>query len=66
VSKPEFVYVSYIKTTPDLLYRALTERAFMERYWGIIVESEWKVGSPITWERGGVQARGSAPGRSRG
>jgi len=53
LSKPEFVYVSYIRTTPDLLYRALTERAFMERYWGVVVESDWKVGSPITWERGG-------------
>ena len=53
MSKPEFVYVSYIKTSPDLLYRALTERAFMERYWGVVVESDWKVGSPITWERGG-------------
>ena len=53
MTKPEFVYVSYIRTTPDLLYRALTERAFMERYWGIVAESDWEVGSPITWERGG-------------
>ena len=53
MSKPEFVYVSYIKTTPALLYRALTERAFMERYWGVVADSDWKVGSPITWERGG-------------
>jgi uncharacterized protein YndB with AHSA1/START domain len=54
VSKPEFVYVSYIRTTPELLYRALTERAFMERYWGVVVASDWKVGSAITWERDGM------------
>ena len=39
---PEFVYVSYIRLTPELLYRALTERAFMERYWGVVVESDWQ------------------------
>ena len=39
MSKPEFVYVSYIRTTPELLYRALTERVFMERYWGIVVRA---------------------------
>ena len=55
MSKPEFVYVSYIRTTPELLYRALTERAFMERYWGVVVESDWKVGSAITWEKNGMR-----------
>ena len=49
-----FVYVSYIRTTPELLYRALTERAFMERYWGVVVESDWQVGSAITWEKDGM------------
>jgi uncharacterized protein YndB with AHSA1/START domain len=55
MSNPEFVYVSYIRTTAELLYRALTERAFMERYWGVVVESDWQVGSPITWERNGTR-----------
>jgi uncharacterized protein YndB with AHSA1/START domain len=55
LSKPEFVYVSYIRTTPELLYRALTERAFMERYWGVVVESDWEVGSAITWEKNGLR-----------
>jgi uncharacterized protein YndB with AHSA1/START domain len=55
LNKPEFVYVSYIRTTPELLYRALTERAFMERYWGVVVESDWEVGSAITWERRGLR-----------
>ena len=61
MSKPEFVYVSYIRTTPELLYRALTERAFMERYWGVVVESDWQVGSPITWERSGLRQRATGP-----
>ena len=55
MSKPQFVYVSYIRTTPELLYRALTERAFMERYWGVVVESDWTVGSAITWEKNGMR-----------
>jgi uncharacterized protein YndB with AHSA1/START domain len=55
VTKPEFVYVSYIRTAPELLYRALTERALMERYWGVVVESDWAVGSPITWEKNGLR-----------
>jgi uncharacterized protein YndB with AHSA1/START domain len=55
LSKPEFVYVSYIRTTRELLYRALTERAFMERYWGVVAESDWKAGSAITWEKNGLR-----------
>ncbi len=55
MSKPEFVHVSYIKTAPELLYRALTERAFMERYWGVVVESDWRVGSAIIWEKNGMR-----------
>jgi uncharacterized protein YndB with AHSA1/START domain len=55
VSKPEFVYVSYIRTTPELLYRALTERAFIERSLGVVVESDWKPGSAITWEKNGLR-----------
>ncbi len=55
MSNPEFVYVSYIRTTPELLYRALTERSFMERYWGVVVESDWDVGSAVTWEKNGLR-----------
>lgn len=55
MSKPEFVYVSYIRTTPELLYRALTERAFMERYWGVVVQSDWTPGSAVTWEKNGLR-----------
>jgi DNA-binding transcriptional ArsR family regulator/uncharacterized protein YndB with AHSA1/START domain len=56
MSKPEFVYTSYIRTTPELLWRGLTEPAFTRRYWGLAWESDWKAGSPVTLrlDKGGV------------
>lgn len=45
----EFVYVTYIHTTPEELWRALTEPAFTVRYWGAELKSDWKVGSPVLW-----------------
>ena len=48
MSKPEFVYVTYIETTPEKLWEALTDSDFTERYWfGTEVRSDWKVGSPF-------------------
>jgi len=42
-----FVYVTYIRTTPEKLWRALIDPEFTRQYW---VETwqdcEWKVGSP--------------------
>lgn len=41
-----FVYVSYIRTTPEKLWLALTDAEFMKQYWfGTYCESEWKSGS---------------------
>ena len=37
----EFVYSTYIRTTPERLWQALTEPAFTERYWAITFESDW-------------------------
>ncbi len=50
----EFVYTTYINTTPERLWRALTDPAFTRRYWGASVESDWNVGSAMTWEQDGV------------
>jgi len=47
---PEFVYTTYIKTTPERLWQALTDPAFTRRYWGISFETDWKVGSPMIWD----------------
>jgi uncharacterized protein YndB with AHSA1/START domain len=48
VRKPEFVYVTYIETTPERLWEALTSSEFSRRYWfGTELKSDWKVGSPL-------------------
>jgi uncharacterized protein YndB with AHSA1/START domain len=42
-----FVYVTYIRTTPERLWSALTTSEFARDYWfGMHCESDWKVGSP--------------------
>jgi uncharacterized protein YndB with AHSA1/START domain len=47
--KPEFIYISYIETTPEKLWEALTSSAFTKRYWwDTSVVSDWKVGSPFS------------------
>ena len=40
-----FVYVTYIRTTPERLWSALTSSEFAEQYWrGARPEAEWKLG----------------------
>jgi uncharacterized protein YndB with AHSA1/START domain len=42
-----FVYVTYIRATPERVWSALVDREFTRKYWfGMDVESEWKVGAP--------------------
>ena len=37
-----FAYATYIKTTPDKLWAALTTPEFMRVYWfGVAIESDW-------------------------
>ena len=46
MSKSQFVYVTYIRTTPEKLWSALTDMEFMKEYWfGCHCESDWKAGS---------------------
>jgi uncharacterized protein YndB with AHSA1/START domain len=46
-AKSGFVYVTYIRTTPEDLWAALTTSEFMKKYWfGMTIETDWKVGSP--------------------
>jgi uncharacterized protein YndB with AHSA1/START domain len=48
MSGSQFVYVSYIRITPEKLWRALTTPEVIKQYrFGMSIESEWKVGS--TW-----------------
>ncbi len=55
VKKPSFVYTTYIQTTPERLWQALTEPAFTDRYWAITFDSDWKAGSSMTWHTRGVE-----------
>lgn len=52
MSDTEFVYVTYIRTDAETLFRALTEPEFTRRYWGAALVSDWQLGSPLRWEEG--------------
>ena len=55
MTRSTFVYVSYIRTTPEKLWSALTDAEFMKQYWfGTHCESAWTAGSP--WKM--VSAKG--------
>jgi uncharacterized protein YndB with AHSA1/START domain len=46
LSKPQFVYVTYIRTTPKKLWAALTDPQTIRKFWfGITAECDWKPGS---------------------
>jgi uncharacterized protein YndB with AHSA1/START domain len=47
MSDSTFIYVTYIRTTPKELWRALTTPEFMAQYWlGATAEAEWRKGGP--------------------
>jgi len=47
MTKSTFAYVTFIRTTPDRLWSALTTPDFMRQYWfGMHCESDWTPGSP--------------------
>ena len=48
MSDKTIVYVTFIKTTPEKLWEALTKNEFIKLYWfGSTLETDWKVGSTI-------------------
>jgi uncharacterized protein YndB with AHSA1/START domain len=48
MNKSRFVYVTYIRTTPEKLWQALIDPKFTRQYWcETTQESEWKPGA--TW-----------------
>jgi uncharacterized protein YndB with AHSA1/START domain len=55
MDKPQFVYVTYIATSPEKLWEALTDPAMTTTYWQHVNVSDWKPGSK--WEH-----RSSDPG----
>jgi uncharacterized protein YndB with AHSA1/START domain len=47
MTRSTYVYVTYIRTTPEKLWSALTDTEFMKQYWfGMRCESRWTAGSP--------------------
>jgi len=47
MARSTFVYVTYIRATPERLWSALTDPEFMKQYWfGMHCESEFTTGSP--------------------
>ena len=45
--QPTYVYVTYIKASPEQVWHALTDADLTARYWGHRNESDWQPGS--TW-----------------
>ncbi|ORB29463.1 ArsR/SmtB family transcription factor [Mycolicibacterium parafortuitum] len=54
----DFVYTTYIRTTPELLWQAVTDPAFSERYMGHGLVTDWKVGSTFQWRDGDLNIAG--------
>jgi uncharacterized protein YndB with AHSA1/START domain len=47
-----FTYTTYISTTPNLLWNALTKGELTQRYFfGRTIQSEWKIGSTVYYYR---------------
>ncbi|GAA4975192.1 DNA-binding transcriptional ArsR family regulator/uncharacterized protein YndB with AHSA1/START domain [Nonomuraea thailandensis] len=51
---PDFVYTTFIRTTTERLWQALTDPAWTKRYWGVALKSDWSAGSTVTWEYQGI------------
>lgn len=60
-NRSQFVYVTFIRTTPAKLWEALTEPEFVRQYWfGVTAQSSWKKGAPwkLAYEDGRVADSG--------
>jgi DNA-binding transcriptional ArsR family regulator/uncharacterized protein YndB with AHSA1/START domain len=51
----EYVYTTYIRTTPERLWQAITDPAFSRQYMGHGIDSDWKKGSTYAWVEAGVR-----------
>jgi uncharacterized protein YndB with AHSA1/START domain len=54
MSKPVFVYTIYIASTPEKVFKALTDTDVTAKFWfGNAVISDWKTGAPVEFRREG-------------
>jgi uncharacterized protein YndB with AHSA1/START domain len=56
--RPTCVYVTYIESSPERVWEALTDRDLTAEYWGHSNVSDWRQGSP--WEHRRVDGSGIA------
>jgi uncharacterized protein YndB with AHSA1/START domain len=56
--RPTFVYVTYIESTPEKVWHALTDADLTASYWGHSNVSDWRVGS--RWEHQRTDGSGIA------
>jgi uncharacterized protein YndB with AHSA1/START domain/DNA-binding transcriptional ArsR family regulator len=56
--RPTYVYVTYIASSPERVWEALTDADLTGQYWGHSNTSDWQVGSP--WEHRRVDGSGIA------
>ena len=56
--RPSYVYVTYIESSPERVWEALTDPALTAQYWGHSNVSDWQAGSP--WEHRRVDGSGIA------
>ncbi|GAA0485051.1 SRPBCC family protein [Streptomyces stramineus] len=56
--KPSFVYVTYIESSPEAVWRALTDADLSAAYWGHSNVSDWQPGS--AWEHRRTDGSGIA------
>lgn len=56
--RPTFVYVTYIESTPEKVWDALTDADLTAEYWGHSNVSDWQVGS--RWEHQRTDGSGIA------
>ena len=62
MGKNTFVYVTYIRTTPEKLWQALTEPEFTRQfYFGMTIETDWKKDS--AWKTVGSDGEVKDSGR---
>src|SRR5262245_37788038 len=52
--EPRISIITYIASTPEKVWNALTDPDLTQQYWsGTRIESDWKVGSKVIYRRAG-------------
>jgi uncharacterized protein YndB with AHSA1/START domain len=51
----EYVYTTYIRTTPERLWQAITDPEFSHQYMGHGIDSDWVKGSTYAWVEAGIR-----------